>query len=598
MKRSLKLFVLLLTIFLLSNAQQKPNVIIMVTDDQGYGDIGAHGNTIINTPAMDKLHSESIRLTNFHVDPSCAPTRAALMSGKYSHHARVWHTVRGGNHMRASEISMADVFQHNGYQTGMFGKWHLGANYPYRPMDRGFEEWLGCGDGGTGTSDCYFWNDRVNDMYWHNGEREYREGFNPDVFYTSAEEYIKKRKKNKPFFIYLPTYIPHKPYTSPYKNLGEQYVKYIGKGIEKDCPPFYALIEHIDGNIAKLRQVLEDEGIADNTIIIFMTDNGSTHGRHAFNAGMSGGKGSTSDGGHRVPFFIHWPKGGITGGKDINTLSAHIDVLPTLAELCGMKFPKAKENDLDGRSLVPLFKDNVASWPDRTIVVEKQREVERNPSNSAIMTQKWRLVGHNKLFDIDNDPGQKNNVFKDHPEVVKKLMADFDKHWQKVTVDDRSFPTPIVGTKHDKEIFLSISELRDGNGFAHGYSASGREAKGVWHIEAYKSGIYEFEVCRWPKEVDATFTGIPEITKKVDAWSNKSPKTALMTSGKLTAIPYGAVSLKVGDEFYEMRDVKADTKTMTFNVKLNKGKTIVDAVFYNKEGKQITNAYYVYVRRK
>ena len=150
---------------------ERPNVIVVVTDDQGYGDLACHGNPVLDTPNLDKLHSESVRFTNFHVDPTCSPTRGALMTGKYSHRAGVWHTICGGNHLRASEMTMAEVFNASGYQTGMFGKWHLGSNYPYRPMDRGFDQWLGQGDGGTGTTDDWFDNDRVNDRYWHNGKR-------------------------------------------------------------------------------------------------------------------------------------------------------------------------------------------------------------------------------------------------------------------------------------------------------------------------------------------------------------------------------------------------------------------------------------------
>ena len=572
-------------------AASRPNVILVMTDDQGYGDVAAHGNPMIHTPQMDLLHSQSLRLTDFHVDPTCAPTRSAVMTGKYSHRVRVWHTVRGGNHLRASETTMADVFMHNGYNTAMFGKWHLGANYPYRPMDRGFDEWLGLGDGGTNTSDCFFWNDRVNDHYWHNGEREYREGFNPDVFFDAAMDYIKTHQGDKPFFIYLPTYVPHKPYTFPSPDFHK---KYLDRGLEKELAAFYACIERVDTNLGRLRQVLAERGIAENTMLVFMTDNGSTHA-DVFNAGMSGHKGSTLDGGHRVPCFIHWPQGKLGQPRDIPTLCAHIDLLPTFIELCDLKLPAPI--DFDGRSLVPLFKGNAADWPDRTLVVEKQRSVERTPSNSAIMSQRWRLVGHNKLYEIGKDPGQNNNVASAHPEVVEKLLADFDKHWERVTPDDRSFPAPIVGTPHDEEILLSISELRDGSGYAHGYMAEGREAKGVWHIEVAEEGTYEFEVRRWPVEASASFLGVPIVKKTVDAWSSRGPKTTFLTSGKITALPIAAVTLKVRS-FSEMRPVSALDEACRFDVKLPKGRSTVDAAFLDEDGKHLTAAYFVYVRKQ
>ena len=221
----LALCVLLLACVATVVAGEKPNVILIITDDQGYGDISAHGNPLIQTPHMDQLHAESVRFTNFHVDPTCAPTRGALMSGKYSHRAKVWHTIAGGNHLRAGQMTIADVFKASGYRTGMFGKWHLGGNYPYRPMDRGFEEWLGQGDGGTGTTDDYFTNDRVNDHYLHNGEFEYRPGYAPDVFYDAAIDYIRGQDdEQQPFFVYLSTYIPHNPHTLADRKWADKYM--------------------------------------------------------------------------------------------------------------------------------------------------------------------------------------------------------------------------------------------------------------------------------------------------------------------------------------------------------------------------------------
>lgn len=189
-------------------AAKRPNVIFILTDDQGYGDIAAHGNPVIRTPQFDQLHAESARLTDFHVAPTCAPTRAALMTGKYPHRVRVWHTIAGGNQLREGELTMADVFRANGYRTALFGKWHLGSNLPYRPMDRGFDEWLGQGDGGTGTTDDRFLNDRVNDHYLQNGEWKQIDGWAPEVFFDSAIDFISNRAQDdQPFSLYLATYL-------------------------------------------------------------------------------------------------------------------------------------------------------------------------------------------------------------------------------------------------------------------------------------------------------------------------------------------------------------------------------------------------------
>ncbi|MDZ8120011.1 arylsulfatase [Pontiella agarivorans] len=573
-------------------AARRPNVILIMTDDQGYGDIAAHGNPQIQTPEMDRLHSESVRLTDFHVDPTCAPTRGALMTGKYSHRARVWHTTHGGNHLRKTEVTMGDVFKHNGYDTAMFGKWHLGANYPYRPIDRGFDEWIGLGDGGPGTTDDWFWNDRVNDTYWHNGEREFREGYNPDVFFDAAIDYVKTRSSEKPFFVYLPTYAPHTPCTVPDQTMADKYKQI---GVPADRAFFYAMIERVDQNIGRLRAVLADENLSENTLVIFMTDNGGKFGRKSFNAGMSGGKGSSADGGHRVPCFFCWPGGLLGEPRDIPTLSAHIDLLPTLVELCGMELPRSI--DFDGTSLVPLLRGTSKKWPERTLFVEGQRSVEPHKgSRSAVMTQKWRLVGQKKLYAIQEDPGQAHDVSGQFPEVVKQLKDEFNQYWEHVTPDHRSYPAPIVGTPYDEEILLGCSEYREKCGFAHSAAAKADEVEGIWHIEAATAGRYEFEVYRWPRESgDGTMQGIPTVTKTVDAWELR-PRTHLIYASEFKKLPVASVSLKVGD-FNAMRSVSAADKSVVFEVNLPKGKTTVESIFYDESGKRLTHAYYVYVRK-
>ena len=225
---------------------QQPNVIIILTDDQGYGDIAAHGNPVIRTPHLDKLHADSARLTDFHVDPTCSPTRAALLTGKYSHRVKVWHTIAGGNHLREGEATMADIFRANGYRTAMFGKWHLGSNLPYRPIDRGFDEWLGQGDGGTGTTADHFLNDRVNDHYLHNGEWKQVEGWAPEVFFNATIEFARESKKrNKPFFTYLATYLPHTPITLPNPTWADDYKH----KVNPNTAYFFTAIERIDAMI-------------------------------------------------------------------------------------------------------------------------------------------------------------------------------------------------------------------------------------------------------------------------------------------------------------------------------------------------------------
>ena len=577
--------------------QPPPNVLLIMTDDQGYGDLACHGNPVINTPNLDRLFAESVRFTNFHVDPTCSPTRGALMSGKFSHRAKAWHTIAGGNHLRASEMTMADAFKASGYRTGMFGKWHLGSNYPYRPMDRGFDEWLGQGDGGTGTTDCYFTNDRVNDHYLHNGEWEYREGYAPDVFFNAAIDFIKRPDAEKPFFIYLNTYMPHTPHTLPDRSWAEKYVAKVGER----AAYFFAGIERIDRNIGLIRKVLADSGLADNTIVIFMTDNGGTGGVRVFNAGMRGMKGQVYDGGHRVPFFIHWPAGKLRHGSDVADLSAHIDVLPTLIDLCKLTPPK--EVDFDGRSFKSQLFEPEKLLPNRTLCVELQRTfTPQKWVKAAAMTRRWRLVDGKELYDMTVDPGQKTNVAQKHPDVVERLKQDFDAYWRRVSPGDRDRITFIVGHPSDPETFLQPMDwYLPMPPWNHQHVAQGAKQYGAWWLTAAETGLYRFEARRWPAEVDAPVTGVPNLNKTVDAWDAGGGKPTLIYAGErspYSALPVAFIRLKVGD-FEDVKPVGSGDTKIAFDVPLEAGKECqVQAELLDAKKAVIAGAYYIYCRKK
>jgi len=529
-----------------------------MTDDQGYGDLACHGNTVIKTPSLDKLHSESVRFTNFHVDPTCSPTRGALMTGKYSHRAKVWHTIAGGNHLRATEMTMADAFKASDYRTGMFGKWHLGSNYPYRPMDRGFDEWLGQGDGGTGTTDDYFTNDRVNDHYLHNGNWEFRKGYAPDVFFDHAINFIKDRSRSKPFFIYLTTYVPHSPHALPDTSWTK---KYEGK-VDMKTAYFFAGIERIDHNIGQLRNVLKSEGVADNTILIFMTDNGGTGGVKFFNAGMRGMKGQVYEGGHRVPLFIHWPAGKISHGSDVDALSAHIDVLPSLIDVCDLTPPA--EVDFDGHSFkLQLFRPQ-QQMAERILCVEKQRTYRpKKWENAAAMSSCWRLINNKELYDTEKDPGQKRNVINEYPEAAAKLRVGFDAYWKRVTPNDRDRVVHIVGHPDDPETFLhSMDWYLPQVPWNHTQTSSGSKLAGSWLIRAAKKGTCRFDIRRWPKEVDAPISGTPSINSTVDAWDAYGGKSSLIYGGakpRFKSLPVKYIRLKVGHWEAVKKVEQADT---------------------------------------
>jgi len=573
---------------------QKPNVILIITDDQGYGDLGCHGNQAIHTPNLDKLYKQSVRLTNFHVDSTSAPTRAALMPGKYSHRVGVWHTIQGGNQMRSSEQTMAEVFKANGYKTALFGKWHLGSNYPYRPMDRGFDEWIGSGDGGVGTTDDYFWNDRVNDYLWHNGERKLFEGYNPDVFFNSAIEFIGKNKGN-PFFIYLATYVPHNPLSLP----DTSWIKpYTNMGLNVNLSTFFAIIERVDKNVGRLREALTENGLDQNTLLIFLTDNGGTVGVEFYNAGMRGRKGDVYEGGHRVPCFFHWPKGKLQDGRDIMNLSAHIDILPTLIELCSLKLPKPI--DFDGKSLVPLLYNKSARWKERTLFVETQRKTSyEKGENSVVMNDEWRLVNLKELYKLNSDPGQRNDVSAQYPEIVRQMTGAFDEYWKRVTPGDREFPEVIAGTEYDKEIFLTTSDIRNSNVWNHGAVAAGIPVSdGEWHLHVAEKGLYEIEVRRWPKEVKAPMRGVPTVTKQVDAWIGNNPVTGLLyqIQKPFKMLPVRFVTINVNGS-QDIKMVNETDESKIFTINLSEGDIQLSSRFLDEEKNLITLAYYVYIRK-
>jgi len=481
-------------------AAERPNVILIMTDDQGYGDLACHGNEQITTPHLDQLHSESVRLTDYHVDPTCSPTRSALLTGRYSTRTGVWHTIMGRSIMHKDEVTLGDVFSDAGYQTGCFGKWHLGEAYPYRPQDRGFDEVVIHGGGGVGQTPDYWDNDYFDDTYWHNGHLEKQTGYCTDVFFNHALNFIEDNKQ-KPFFVYLPTNAAHGPflvaekYSKPYKEMG----------IKSPRAEFYGMITNIDENVGKMRKKLTEWGLDDNTLLIFTTDNGTAAGHRdgGFNAGMRAAKGSEYEGGHRVPCFFYW-KGQVYGGRDVDQLTAHVDMLPTLADYCGLKVPS--DRIIDGKSLRPLLEGKSDDWKERVITVHSQR-VERpiKWKQSAVMTEQWRLINGKELYDIVVDPGQKSDIASGHPNVVKRLTNQYDKWWE--SIDER----------FDEVVPLFVgSEVQNPVDYtAHDWHVDQRQipwnqthiqkdlvGSGVWELYAERPGTYRFTLRRRAPGVD------------------------------------------------------------------------------------------------
>ena len=569
--------------------EQKPNLVFVITDDQGYGDFSCHGNPIIETPNLDSLHSESLRLTNLHVGPTCAPTRAGIMTGRYCNCTGVWHTIGGRSLLRNDERTMADIFRANGYKTGMFGKWHLGDNYPYRPHDRGFEEALYHGGGGISQTPDHWGNDYFDDTYARNGVKESFDGYCTDVWFDEAMKFIETNRE-RPFFCYLPTNAPHGPYRVP-NAYSEPYRGHVPDARSN----FYGMIVNIDENLARLRNHLRELGIEDNTILIFMTDNGSAEGctldqnqfvREGFNAGRRGKKGSEYEGGHRVPLFMYWSNGGFTEGKDIDQLTANIDLLPTLIDLCQLEVSQVGfgAGSFHGMSLAPLLRGETETTPERVIVTDSQRvEHPIKWKQSATMTQRWRLINGVELYDIETDPEQRNDITAEHPEVVEELRGHYEAWWELVSPRFGEDPPIVLGTKNEK---VSVLTSHDWHGEQHAWNQGqvrqGLVCNGYWAIEIAEAGEYVFELRRWPKEEDKPLTaGIPGET--ID----------LYHGGK-------ALNLKTARLCVEDREaaqsIDPDAKGVTFTFRLTAGEMQLRTFLTDDAGDSI-GAYYVYVTK-
>ncbi len=426
------------------SAAQRPNVILVITDDQGYGPVGRHGHPWIRTPHLDALYDRSVRFTRFLVSPTCSPTRAAIMTGRHPLKNGVSHTILERERLTLEATILPQVLKTAGYTSGIFGKWHLGDEDPYQPHKRGFDEAFIHGAGGIGQAYNCSCADAPGNKYFdpvirHNGSFVKTSGYCTDIFFTAALGWIKAVKdKDAPFFAYITTNAPHGPFIAPPSNTK----RFTDLGFGGRQAGFYGMIENIDENMGRLQDKLEEWKLSENTILIFMSDNGMTGGGGGrpgkdlakgypfFNAGQKGLKGSVDEGGVRVPFFVRWD--GRYAPRDISRVSAHIDILPTLAAVAGAKLPP---NQVEGRSLLPLLLGQKIRIPDRYLFSQKARwptgsEPNKHQwNNFAVRNDRYRLVGQ-QLFDLLADPGQKTDVAARHPGVVKEMRSAYDKFWK------------------------------------------------------------------------------------------------------------------------------------------------------------------------
>lgn len=470
---------------------KKPNVVIILADDQGWGDLGINGNTNLQTPNIDKMASEGVRFTNFYVCPVCSPTRAELLTGRYHVRGGVYSTSAGGERLDLDETTIADVFKKAGYATAAYGKWHNGMQYPYHPNARGFDDFYGFCSG--------HWGEYFDPMLEHNGELVKGKGFVTDDFTNHGLQFIKKNK-DKPFFLYLPYNTPHSPMQVPdiwWDKLKDKDIKMRARNVDDEDVQFtkaaLAMSENIDWNVGRVLKKIKELGLEENTIVLYFSDNGPNSWR--WNGGMKGRKGSTDEGGVRLPLLMKWP-GKIIKGRKIEQISAAIDLLPTLADLAGIDYRTNKP--LDGVSLKPLLVEEHPQWNDRYIYSYWNHQI-------SVRNQKYRLDNKGALFDIEQDRGQTKDLSQQRTEIEKQLTEAKEKFRTEIlselpSKDDRPF---LIGHPDAK-----ITQLPARDGVAHGNIKRSNkypncsfftnwislEDQITWDIEVVQDGDLEVEL--------------------------------------------------------------------------------------------------------
>jgi arylsulfatase A-like enzyme len=489
-------------------AAPKPNVVLIMTDDQGYGDLSCHGNPVLKTPNLDQLCRESVRLTDFHVSPFCTPTRAALMTGRYPARTGAYRTSSGRTMLHTDERTIANVFADAGYVTGMVGKWHLGDNAPHRPQDRGFQDvvWHRCG--GIGQASDYYGNDYFDDTYERNGKYEKFKGYCTDVWFAEAMRFAEENRE-KPFFLYLATNAPHGPYrvapewTDPYK---DTVTWKSGSAVEPD----------------------DYKG---------------------FNAGMRGVKSTVYEGGHRVPFFVHWSSGNLKGGRDASNLSAHVDVLPTLADLCAIDLPDSLE--LDGRSFAAQLTDPNAP-PHRDHYIAQLHggarfvHKEQPWDTSCVVKERWRLIDGQELYNLDQDPLQSRDISAAYPNKVAELRTLYERFWE--SVSPRMTPVSIdLGNPAQNPTLLCSQDwyLPNGNP-PWNFGAINKLVRvtGPWHVDVKKAGRYRVSLRQFPPEANRNVVAVRAKVRIADRETESKVKPGVQSVDFELDLPAGKTKLE------------------------------------------------------
>jgi arylsulfatase len=594
------LFFLLIPASLLA----KPNVIVVMTDDQGYPELSAHGNPILKTPNLDRLHGQSLRLEDYHVSPMCAPTRGQLMTGLDAARNGATNVSSGRALLRPEIPTMANFFGDAGYTTGIFGKWHLGANYPFRPEDRGFDETVWFPSSHIGSVPDYWGNDYFDDTYINNGKLKQYKGYCTDVFFEEALSFIKQSAESgKPFLAYIAPNTPHGPLVAKEEDekaiaeiLAQEEFANMGRGLKARLADYLGMVRNIDTNMGALMKFLSNEGLRDDTIVVFQTDNGSTHGPLYYNAGMRGMKTELWEGGHRVPCLISWPNGGLAKPQAIDGLTQVQDMLPTLLELCNI----LTDRKFDGMSLAPVLRGRTNVPEDRMLVINYSRmpgfvnyptpfaQTLMYRNQGEVLWKRWRLLEDRELYNLETDPLQTTNVIDKHPKVLAKLRNRLDEWWADVGPHANDVQRVVIGSEHENPSRLTGCEWLDVFIDQQRQIRVGQQKSGYWMLEVAEDGEYDFELRRWPKEIDRPIIAPSEGGQgamDIDTASFYLSDYHHLDIGDKRPYRFEGLNKSVGPN---------DT-SITFTAQLKKGPIALHTWFRGES--TILSAYYVYVTR-
>ncbi len=496
-------------------AADRPNIVLVMSDDQGYGDFGVMGNPVIETPNIDAMAKRSASMSTFYVSPVCSPTRACLMTGRYNYRTRVVDTYVGRSMLEPEEVTIAEVLSSAGYATGIFGKWHLGDCYPMRPMDQGFDESLVLRGGGLAQPSEPLENERryTNPILFHNGEQVQTKGYCTDVYFDAALDFIEDaHRQDRPFFTYLATNAPHGPFHDVPEKLREYYSKKdlakimvskprddIREELVDTLNRIAAMITNIDQNIGRLFAKLDELDLTENTLVIFLVDNGPNTLRYV--GPLRGMKGDVHEGGVRSPLWLHWPAR-LKPNTVRNEVAAHIDLMPTILEACGVDSP---ENvSLDGRSLLPLLESDSVDWSERTLAFQWHRgDRPMRYHHFMLRDSRWKLLNNSnvwsahlegpprfELYDLLSDPGEVNDLAKKKPEIVARLKHAYDQWFDNVSgtrPDNYAPPRIVLGTEYENPTVLTRQDWRSDDGWGNG-------SFGSWKTTIAQAGKYNFLV--------------------------------------------------------------------------------------------------------